>query len=80
LAFHRNALQFQPVKIDLHTHILPREWPDLDSKYGYGGFVRLDHHKPCCARMMVGGRVFRKKKQKLCVPTPPKQKNEDAGQ
>jgi aminocarboxymuconate-semialdehyde decarboxylase len=47
------------MKIDLHTHILPRDWPDLDAKYGYAGFVRLEHHKPCCARMMLGGRVFR---------------------
>jgi aminocarboxymuconate-semialdehyde decarboxylase len=47
------------MKIDLHTHILPREWPDLDAKYGYPGFVRLDHHQPCCARMMIGDRVFR---------------------
>jgi aminocarboxymuconate-semialdehyde decarboxylase len=47
------------VKIDLHTHILPRNWPDLDKKYGYSGFVRLDHYKPCCARMMIGDRVFR---------------------
>lgn len=47
------------MKIDLHTHILPRVWPDLDKKYGYSGFVRLDHYKPCCARMMIGDRVFR---------------------
>ena len=47
------------MKIDIHTHILPRDWPDLDSKYGYSGFVRLDHYKPCCARMMIGDRVFR---------------------
>ena len=47
------------MKIDLHTHILPRDWPDLDKKYGYGGFIRLDHYKPCCARMMVGDRLFR---------------------
>jgi len=47
------------MKIDLHTHIRPRDWPDLDAKYGYAGFVRLDHHKPCCARMMIGDRVFR---------------------
>ena len=47
------------MKIDLHTHILPRDWPDLDAKYGYPGFVRLDHYKPCCARMMIGDRVFR---------------------
>ncbi len=47
------------MKIDLHTHILPREWPDLDARYGYPGFVRLEHHRPCCARMMVGERFFR---------------------
>ncbi len=47
------------MKIDLHTHILPRDWPDLDAKYGYPGFVRLDHYKPCCARMMIRDRVFR---------------------
>jgi len=22
------------MKIDLHTHVLPREWLDLDAKYG----------------------------------------------
>lgn len=47
------------MKIDLHTHILPREWPDLDAKYGYPGFIRLEHHQPCCARMMIGDRFFR---------------------
>jgi aminocarboxymuconate-semialdehyde decarboxylase len=50
---------FFGMKIDIHTHILPREWPDLDAKFGYNGFVRLEHYKPCCARMMVGGRLFR---------------------
>ena len=47
------------MKIDLHTHILPRDWPDLDAKYGYPGFIRLEHHKPCCARMMKGDKLFR---------------------
>jgi aminocarboxymuconate-semialdehyde decarboxylase len=47
------------MKIDLHTHILPREWPDLDARYGYSGFVRMEHHRPCCARMMIGDRFFR---------------------
>jgi aminocarboxymuconate-semialdehyde decarboxylase len=47
------------MKIDLHTHILPPAWPDLDARYGYPGFVRLEHHCPGCARMMIGDRVFR---------------------
>jgi aminocarboxymuconate-semialdehyde decarboxylase len=47
------------MKIDLHTHILPHNWPDLDKRYGYPGFIRLDHYKPCCARMMKGDKVFR---------------------
>src|SRR4029077_4515284 len=47
------------MKIDLHTHILPRNWPDLDQKYGYPGFVRLEHSDACSARMMIGDRVFR---------------------
>jgi|ERR1043166_568345 aminocarboxymuconate-semialdehyde decarboxylase len=46
-------------KIDLHTHILPRNWQDLDAKFGYRGFARLEHYKPCCARMMIGDRFFR---------------------
>jgi aminocarboxymuconate-semialdehyde decarboxylase len=48
-----------PLKIDIHTHILPEKWPDLKEKYGYGGFVRLEHHKPCCAKMMMDDKFFR---------------------
>jgi aminocarboxymuconate-semialdehyde decarboxylase len=47
------------MKIDLHTHILPRQWPSLCERYGYGGFVSLEHHGPGCARMMIDGRCFR---------------------
>lgn len=45
--------------VDIHTHILPKEIPDFKSKFGYGGFVSLDHHKNCCARMMVDDKFFR---------------------
>ncbi|MFO0838188.1 MAG: amidohydrolase family protein [Phycisphaerae bacterium] len=47
------------MKIDIHTHILPRQWPDLEKRFGYGGWVRLEHHAPCRARMLIGERVFR---------------------
>ena len=48
-----------PLKIDLHTHILPENWPDLRERYGYGGWVRLEHYKPNCARMMIDDHAFR---------------------
>ena len=48
------------LKIDVHTHILPRDIPDWKRRFGYGGFVRLEHHKPCCARMVKDdGNFFR---------------------
>ncbi len=48
-----------PLTIDIHTHILPENWPDLKKRYGYGGFLNLHHHKCGCARMMIDGKFFR---------------------
>lgn len=45
--------------IDIHTHILPKNWPDLKKKYGYGGWIHLDHHRCGCARMMKEDHFFR---------------------
>lgn len=45
--------------IDIHTHILPEHIPNWKERFGYGGFVHLDHHKPCCARMMKDDKFFR---------------------
>ena len=49
-------------KIDLHTHILPRTWPNLKEKYGYGGWIQLHQSEK------EGGRVrfffFETKKKK----------------
>ena len=47
------------MKIDLHSHILPRDWPNLDAKYGYSGFLRIEHCDECSARLMLGDKVFR---------------------
>jgi aminocarboxymuconate-semialdehyde decarboxylase len=46
-------------KIDIHTHIIPENLPKFKEKFGYGGFISLDHHKPCCAKMMVDDKFFR---------------------
>ncbi len=48
------------LKIDVHTHILPKDIPNWKERFGYGGFVQLEHHKPCCARMLKDdGKFFR---------------------
>jgi len=49
------------LKIDIHTHILPRDLPDWKEKFGYGGFISLDHEEPGCARMVRDdGHFFRR--------------------
>jgi aminocarboxymuconate-semialdehyde decarboxylase len=47
------------LKIDIHTHIMPEKMPRFAEKFGYGGFIHLKHHKPCCARMMRDDHFFR---------------------
>jgi len=51
--------RFPLFTIDIHTHILPENIPNFRERFGYGGFIRLDHHKPCCARMMMDDKFFR---------------------
>ncbi|MEQ1765632.1 MAG: amidohydrolase family protein [Pyrinomonadaceae bacterium] len=48
------------MKIDVHTHILPKDIPSWKDRFGYGGFIQLDHYKPCCAQMVRDdGKQFR---------------------
>lgn len=53
--------QPQPRKIDIHTHLLPRELPRWSEKFGYGGFIRLEHAPDGCSARMLrdDGRPFR---------------------
>lgn len=45
--------------IDIHSHILPEKMPRFAKKFGYNGFIHLEHHASCRARMMVGTTFFR---------------------
>ncbi len=47
------------MRIDVHTHILPRDWPDLAERYGDPRWPKLAHVDPCSADIMVGGELFR---------------------
>ncbi|MBI2270345.1 MAG: amidohydrolase [Bacteroidetes bacterium] len=55
--------------IDIHTHILPEHIPNWKEKFGYGGFVQLEHTRPCCARMMVDNKFFREVEDNCWDPT-----------
>ena len=45
-------------KIDVHTHVLPAHLPRWAERFGYGGFIQLDHHAPCRARMLRDDGTF----------------------
>ena len=48
------------LKIDIQTHILPKDIPRWKDKFGYGGFITLDHYQSCCARLVCDdGTSFR---------------------
>lgn len=47
------------LKIDMHTHLMPEQMPRWSEKFGYGGFIHLDHHRKGWARMMQDSKFFR---------------------
>jgi len=51
------------LKIDAHTHILPKKMPNWSDKFGYGDFIYLQHHKKGFAKMMRGNQFFREIKE-----------------
>lgn len=72
------------MKVDLHTHILPRTWPDWTRRAGYPGWVALDHHGPGCARMVQseaggGQKFFREVSENLWDPAVRQREMDAAG-
>lgn len=55
-------------KIDIHTHIMPENIPNWHQKFGGGDYIRLEHHKPCCAKMIKGDKVFREIEENCWAP------------
>ena len=51
------------LKIDAHTHILPKKMPNWSEKFGYGDFIYLQHHRKGFAKMMRGNQFFREIKE-----------------
>ena len=57
------------VKIDVHTHILPRDIPRWKERFGYGGFIQLEHSGPGCALMQRDdGKSFREVEENCWNP------------
>jgi aminocarboxymuconate-semialdehyde decarboxylase len=48
------------LKIDMHTHILPKTMPNWTAKFGYGKFIHLESNEDGSANMMQGGNFFRR--------------------
>ena len=38
---------------------MPEHLPPWAEKFGYGGFVKMEHHAPCRAKMMIDNNFFR---------------------
>ena len=51
------------LKIDMHTHIIPKHLPKWADRFGYGDFIHLEHIDEGVADMIQGGKFFRRIKE-----------------
>lgn len=54
------------MKIDIHAHILPENWPNLKDRYGYGGFIQMNHIQPGTANMVKDNGTFFRRIESNC--------------
>ena len=57
------------LKIDMHTHIIPKTMPNWSEKFGYGDFIYLQHHKKGFAKMIKGTQFFREIEENCWNPS-----------
>ncbi|MEY3052833.1 MAG: hypothetical protein RLY31_2618 [Bacteroidota bacterium] len=57
------------LKIDMHTHIMPEKLPRWADKFGYDGFIHLEHAGADQADMMKGNTFFRRVGRNTWDPT-----------
>ncbi|OMJ20440.1 2-amino-3-carboxymuconate-6-semialdehyde decarboxylase [Smittium culicis] len=69
------------LKIDFHTHILPENIPDFEKKFGYGGFIKLQHNEKEADKMdmIKDGKNFRTIECNCYSPTKRIEENELTG-
>jgi aminocarboxymuconate-semialdehyde decarboxylase len=48
------------VKVDFHTHFIPKDFPDMGKKYGGDGWTTLLHSGPCQADIYSAGKHYRR--------------------
>lgn len=56
-------------KADIHAHILPAQIPNFKEKFGYGGFITLDHQASGNAKMMRDDGKFFREVEPNCFDT-----------
>ncbi len=56
------------LKIDSHTHIIPKKLPNWTEKFGYGDFIYIQHNRKGVAKMMKGNQFFREIRENAWNP------------